>query len=291
VNYTLMLQLTETNNGQISGVVSWLELRKNGDVKSGHKAISGSVDGDQLVVKIESGLESFLFGTTVAGTVSGNTIKLQHLDGQGAMASDVFTRSSVATFEAQSNELKKKGTFIVNSNKLMNGTRELRDVVSRSEAWIANAQQHAQRLPNVKARYEQIETEMRSMVATERRTGDGVQRAQISVAVSQGDIAGGQVDIEVNQIWDLAIASEGASLSRYFGSWDGSCAEPPDLHQRASAKSIESWELGCKQAAAERNKLMTEFKRIMQQRAELKSLQAESEAHRKALVDEADRLQ
>jgi hypothetical protein len=179
VNYTLMLQLTETNNGQISGIVSWLELGKNGDVKSGRKEISGSADGDQLVIKIGSGLESFLFGTTVAGTISGNTIKLQNVDGHGAVASDVFTRSSVATFEAQSNELRKQGTFIINSRKLTDRAQELREFVSRSEAWIANAQLHAQRLPNVKARYEQIEARMRSMVAAERTTADSVQRPDL----------------------------------------------------------------------------------------------------------------
>jgi hypothetical protein len=286
-----MLQLTETNNGQISGIVSWLELGKNGDVKSGRKEISGSADGDQLVIKIGSGLESFLFGTTVAGTISGNTIKLQNVDGHGAVASDVFTRSSVATFEAQSNELRKQGTFIINSLKLTDRAQELREFVSRSEAWIANAQLHAQRLPNVKARYEQIEARMRSMVAAERTTADSVQRAQISVAVGQGDIAGGQVDIEINQIWDLAIENEGSNLSRDFGSWDGSCAEPTDLHQRASAKSIESWERACREAAVEREKFIPAFKRVMQQRSELKSLQVEAEEHRKALVTEADQLQ
>ena len=203
----------------------------------------------------------------------------------------VFSRATVATFEAHSNELKKHSTFIINSRKLTDRAQELRELVSRSEAWIANAQLHAQRLPNVKARYEGIEATMRSMVATERTTGDLVQRAQISVAVRQGDITGGQVDIEVNQVWDLEIENEGNNLSHSFGSWDGSCAEPTDLHQRASAKSIASWERACKEAAAERDKFIPSFKRVMQQRSELKSLQVEAEAHRKALVTEADQLQ
>ena len=82
-----MLQLTETNNGQISSVVSWLELEKSGEVKRGQKAVSGSADGNQITFKIGSGLESFIFGTTVAGTVTGNTIKLQNVDAHGSVAS------------------------------------------------------------------------------------------------------------------------------------------------------------------------------------------------------------
>src|SRR4051812_48369127 len=71
-SFTLMLQLTETNNGQLSGLVSWLELQNDGDVQSGQRSVSGSADGDQITLKIGSGLESFLFGTAIAGTVSGN---------------------------------------------------------------------------------------------------------------------------------------------------------------------------------------------------------------------------
>jgi hypothetical protein len=133
---------------------------------------------------------------------------------------------------------------------------------------------------------------MQSLVATERTTPNSVARSQISVTVNQADIAGEQVDIDVNQVWDINIGDTGTRLKDEFAKWDGKCGESTELQKRgASAESAEAWESTCKLTLSERKKFGPIFRRMMEQRAELKSFQVAAQAHRKAIVAEADRMQ
>ena len=133
---------------------------------------------------------------------------------------------------------------------------------------------------------------MQSLVATERTTPNSVSRSQISVMVGQGDIAGGQVDIDVDQLWDINIAEPGARLKTEFAKWDRKCGESAELQKRgATVQSAEAWANACKQALAEREKFNPVFRTVMQQRAELKSFQDAARTRRKALVGEADRIE
>ena len=160
----------------------------------------------------------------------------------------------------------------------MNGAQEFRETVQRAEEWIANAELHAQRIPAIKTRYREIEERMQSPVATERATNNPAARGQISVTV--------------NQLWDINIANYGAALNGDFVKWDGKCGEPGELQKRgATAQSAEAWMTACKLASAEREKFMPIFKRIMEQRNELKSFQVAAQARRKALVAESNRIE
>ena len=133
---------------------------------------------------------------------------------------------------------------------------------------------------------------MQSLIARERATLDSVTRSQISVEVNQGDIAGNQTDIQVDQIWDFTITDAGTDIQRTFGRWDGNCQRFEEFRKRgATAESIESWESACKQALLERAKFGPVFKRIMDQRAALKSFQVTAQGHRKALVEQATRIE
>jgi hypothetical protein len=126
----------------------------------------------------------------------------------------------------------------------------------------------------------------------ERRIADGVARSQISVKVDQGDVVGEQRDIQVNQVWDLAIGEPGMSLERTLSNWDGNCGTPEELRKRgASPESVDSWVTACKEAVDERAKFGPVFRRFMDQRRELKSYQAAAQAHRKSMVNEANRIQ
>jgi hypothetical protein len=123
-------------------------------------------------------------------------------------------------------------------------------------------------------------------------TLDYVARAQISVQVTQDDVAGDQTDIELEQIWDLTIRDEGANLQKAFTRWDGNCGASDELQRRgATAQSIGAWESACKQTLTERAKFESIFKRIMDQRAMLKSFEITAQAHRKALVEQATRTE
>jgi len=291
-SFAEMLQLTETDNGQVSGVLSWVELKSDGRVTSEQAPVTGMVDAEQITLSVRAGLLSFLVGTSVAGTVKGGAVQLQTVDSSGNVATHIFARGTAADFKSYADQLKVKGAGIVFSGKLMDGTRQFRDTVQNAEQWIANAELHAQRLPDVRTRYQEIEAKMQSLVATERVTSNAVERSQISVSVNQGDIAGEQVDIGVEQMWDINIGEPGKRIADDFARWDGKCSDATELQRRgASAQSAETWESACKQALAEREKFVPVFRKIMEQREELKSFQAAAQRRRKAIVAEANRMQ
>jgi hypothetical protein len=291
-DFAEMLQLAQTDNGQLSGVFTSVQLKPEGNITSDQTPVTGVIDADQLTLSVRSGLLQFLGAGSVAGTIRGNTIQLQTVDSKGNVAPSVFVRSTPDDFKAYADQLKSKGERIVLSRQLTERAQRLRQTVQSAEKWIGNAELHADRIPRVRAAYEKIENQMRSLVAQERSEPYGsVARTQISVMVSQGDIAGGQTDIEVNQIWDFGIEEPGTGLYQNFTDWDGNCGNPDQLRNRGAApQSIEAWESGCEQALAERETFMPIYKRIMEQRAQLKSFQSTAEAHRKALVDEANRI-
>lgn len=287
-----MLQLTETDNGQVSGVLSWVELKSDGRVTSEQAPVTGTVDAEQITLSIRAGLLSFLVGTSVAGMVTGGTVQLQTIDSSGNVATHVFARGTTAAFKTYADQLKTKGAGIVFNGKLMDGARQFHDTVQNAEQWIANAELHAQRLPGVRTRYQEIEAKMQSLVATERVTSNAVERSQISVSVNQGDIAGDQADIGVEQVWDINIGEPGKRIADNFARWDSKCGDAAELQRRgASAQSADAWESACKRALAEQAKFAPIFKKIMEQRAELKSFQAAAQTRRKAIVAEANRMQ
>ena len=173
------------------------------------------------------------------------------------------------------------------SRKLTDGAQQFRQTVQDAELWIGNAELHAQRIPAVTTRYQEIEAKMQSLVATERTTPNSVARSQISVTVNQGDITGEQVDIDVDQ-----VGESGSRIAANFAKWDGKCGDSAELQKRgASAQSGQAWESACKQALAEREKFAPIFKKIMEQRAELKSFQCAAQVRRKAILAEANRMQ
>ena len=287
-----MLRLTQTDNGQLSGVFTSVQLKPQGNITSDQTPVTGAIDADQLTLSVRSGLLQFLGAGTVAGTIRGNTIQLQTVDSKGNVATSVFVRSTPDDFKAYADQLKSKSERIVLSRQLTERAQRFRQTVQSAEEWIESAGLHADRIPGVKATYEKIENQMRSLVAQERSAPYGsVARTQISLMVGQGDIAGGQTDIEVNQVWDFEIEEPGTGLYRNFTNWDGKCGNADELRSRgASPQSIEAWESSCKQAIAEREKFVPTYKRIMEQRSQLKSFQSAAEARRKALVDQANRI-
>jgi hypothetical protein len=228
----------------------------------------------------------------LAGTIRGNTIQLQTVDSKGNVATSVFVCSTPDDFKAYADQLKSKGERIVLSRQLTERAQRFRQTVQSAEEWIGSAGLHADRIPRVKAAYDKIENQMRSLVAQERSAPYGsVARTQISVSVGQRDITGGQFDIQVNQTWDFEIEEPGTGLYRNFTNWDGECGNADELRSRGtSPQSIEAWEGSCRQALAEREKFIPIYKRIMEQRAQLKTFQSGAEARRKALVDEANRI-
>ena len=162
-----MLQLTQTTDGQLSGVLSHVELNQDGNVSSEQTPVNGTADSDQLTLKFPTVL-SFISGKSLSGTINESTIHLQIVDSNGNVSSEKFVRSTAAQFKAYADEMKSKGQGIVYNTKLLNLAQEYRETVANAENWIANAEAHAERIPNAKTDYEKIEKEMRSLVGRER---------------------------------------------------------------------------------------------------------------------------
>jgi hypothetical protein len=148
---------------------------------------------------------------------------------------------------------------------------------------------HAGRIPNAKADYGRLENQMRSLVERERRTFDSVARSQIAVAVTQADIAGEQFDIQIQQIWDIGIGESGTKLEKEFTDWDGHCGTDQELRkQGASTQTTETWDEACREVLAERAKFGSIYRRMSDERADLRSFQTTAQSHRKSLVNEAN---
>jgi hypothetical protein len=285
-----MLQLTESQNGQISGVLYTIDLSSDGSISTNNISItSGTIDGDQLTLHLS---ELAVFGENIGGTANGNTIRFQSTGKDGTVQEWDFRRGSLDEFKSYGDSLKAKGEAIILNSKLVKNTQVLHQTVSDAETWISNAELHAQRIPNAKDHFQRLENQMRSLVAREHATLDSVTRSQISVAVIQLNVNGTQTDLEVNQLWDLTIGNSGQILIKTFSDYPSNCYSSAELQRRGATLQIaEEWHSACEQALAERTKFEPEFTHIMEQRAELKSFQSAAEAKRQKFVDEASRIQ
>ena len=285
-NVVSMLQLTQTDGDHVTGALDEIELRADGRLHSSRSSITGGTfDGGQLTLAVQ-GLGN------LAGSMKWNTIQLQAVGSNGTALSWDFEHSSPERFKAYADELKASAEGVTFTANLLKGAQELRQTVRTADTWISNAERHAQRIPEVENYYRKLEDQMRSLVAREHATSNSVARGQLSVSVSQGDVAGTQADIQVNQTWDLTIGDAGRNLSRTFAGFPANCGASTELKRHgATPQSIATWQTACEQSIAERSKFGAVFQRIMQQRAELKSFQATAESRRRALVAEAKRTQ
>jgi hypothetical protein len=286
-DFAEMLQLTQTDNGQISGVFTSIELKEQGNIDSHQTTVSGAIDTGQLTLKFGS----FIFANTLAGTFNGNTIRFQITDSKGNVTSPVLVRSKAEEFKRYAENLKAQGKGIKLSQELLNRAGQFRATIDQVEKWIADAELHELRISRIKDSYDNIERQMQTLLARERQTVDSVTRAQISLDVGQGDLAGGQTDLQVEQIWDLSILSNGQSLYQSFAKWDERCGSEDFLRSGATTQAVQSWETACKRALAEKQKFVPIFKRINAQRTKIQAIQDAAQSHRKALVEEANRLE
>jgi hypothetical protein len=290
-NFAEMLQVTQTENGQITGVLNSAELKPAGNVNSEQAVVKGVVDSGQITINIRSGLLPFLGETNLSGTATGSRIQLQFINSNGNVAIDTFIRDTPSDFAAYVNQLKLQGARVILNKKLEDGAHRFQQTVQAAEEWIANARLHAQRIPKAEDRYQQIQGKMQNLLSKESETPDLVPRLQIANLVEQGDLAGEQLDLEIDNLWDANIANLGKEVENNFAKWDGNCGTSVELQKRgASARVTNEWETACKQTLEERDKFVPIYKRIMAQRAELKAFQVTSLARRKALVKEANQM-
>jgi hypothetical protein len=284
-----MLQLTQADNAQVTGVLSWIELNADGKLSSDQAPItSGTIDSGQLTLTLHSGL----LGKNVSGTVRWNTITLQAVGSNGEVLTWHFVRSSPEDFKKCADQLRGKAEGVMISARLVERARRLHQAIEEAESWMANAKLHAQQIPAVKNYYQKLEDQMRSLLVQERATRDSVARSQISVEINQLYVAGAQADVQGNQMWDQAIGERGRSLSGGFASLPPDCGTPKELQQRdVTPQVLRTWQSACQHAVSARAKFDPVFKRIRNQRDELRTFQIAAQSHRQVLVREAERIQ
>ncbi len=134
---------------------------------------------------------------------------------------------------------------------------------------------------------------MSKSIARERVTTNGVARSQISVAVTQDDVAGVQTDVQVDQVWDELLKS-GKNLAHALAEYLGGHCNSSDYELQirgALPDKIAAWRAGCSAVAADKAQFDLVFGRVIEVRQKLKVFEADAQKRRRALVDEANRLQ
>lgn len=289
-----MLQLTQAHNGQITGVLSSVEVDNKGNIHSESSSITnGSFDDGQLTLKLLPGI----FGTNISGTKKWNTIRFDTVGSNGDISSDEFHRDSPEEFQKLVGQLRFKAKGISMSLNILSGSQGLQQAVHNAEQWISNAEMHAQRISSGKEFYARIDNRMQSLIERERATSSSATRAQITAVISQGDALGGQMDAQENQLWDDSIGPTGAGIRQKLSTGLTLCKQGEKIGTKGlqtdgvSRKAIESWDTACRDADAEWTKYEPIYQHIMEQRADLKSFQVSEQSHRKALVDTAYHLE
>jgi hypothetical protein len=297
-NFVSSLSLTQAEGGQITGVLNVIQLSADGKIGSADTPVtSGTLDGKQLTLTLNPGLLGLhpgSLGKNIAGTIEGDTIRIQTVGSNGGILSEEFQRSSPAEFKTYADQLRLRAGGIILSNDLLERAQEMHRTIQNAEQWISNAELHAQRIPRAKEYYLKIEDKMKLLVARERITPSAVARTQISVMVIQGNVAGSQVDVQEDQTWDVPLEDSGKRLSQTLGIYSERCWEGAGgkfQKNGATPQAVANWESACHEALTEQAKFEPIYKRIMEQRADLKSFQAMARSRRQALVDEASRIQ
>jgi hypothetical protein len=273
LNDGAMLQLTQATGGQITGVVSVVELDSSGSVKADTSSImGGTLDGAQLTLTLHPGM----FGTNISGTRVGNTIRLQSVDRDGRISSSLFTRGSVSGFGTCTDRLQQKSAIIKMNSNLSSQIRQFSQTVHDAEAWIQNAQLHASRIPTADGHYSQIQDEMQKLVERERSTLDRGDRFQIS--------------LDVNQTWEWPIESQLKTITQQLADCATTCnlrdAEKPGTEPTIK----DQWESGCRNVLAVQANFQSIAQKVMEQRSELKAYQAKAKTLREATVTQAESL-
>jgi hypothetical protein len=282
-----MLQLTQATGGQITGVVSVVEIGILGNVKADTSSITGgTLDGAQLTLTLHPGM----FGTNISGTRVGNTIRLQSVDRDGNISSSIFTRSSVSEFGTCADRLQQKSAIIKMNSDISLQIQKFSQTAKDTEEWIQNAQLHASRIPTAEDHYNQIQDEMQKLVERERSTSDRVDRSQLSVDVNQKSIDGDQFDIEVNQTWEWPIEGQLKTITKLLADCATTCNQRDAENAGTEPTIKDQWESGCRNMQIEQSNFQSIAQKVMEQRSELKAYQANAKSLRETTVKQAEKL-
>ena len=280
-----MLQLTQGADGRITGVLSYVDLQPKGEIAAGQVPITdGTLDGNQLTLVFRGG---GLFGSSLGGTLSQNTLKLQVMLAEGAARNWVLVRGAAEQFVAYSDDIRTRAGAIRVGEELGKRAQAMRETVVAANAWITKAELHSGRIPNVEPYFSELEGQMRSRLARARATTDLVLRNQIVVEIQQRDIAGDQADIQIDQLWDNEMGRAGGELRSWFATYTSECASNG---REKLPGTPPAWESACRETVAAHAEFEPVWERIVERRAELRSIQTTAQGRRKSILKDSERI-
>jgi type II secretory pathway component PulJ len=205
--------------------------------------------------------------------------------------SAVLSKASADNFKTYADRIRAKANAIQLDAILTTVIGRVHETLANTKAWISYAQKQMERVPELQARYLAVENKMSGLVARERSTANEVDRSQISVAVSQGQVTADNWDLQVDSTWQQ-ILDEAATLDKNYSKIEPDCAFlENDLRIRgASQMVLGRWRGACQIFSPAKEEAVSSFRVIVQARAKLKTIQNDAHKRRQALVDEAGRL-
>jgi hypothetical protein len=224
----IWLQVVRTPDNHLTGQMAATALKPDGSMEQNSAPITGAVDGEDVTISGSRffGLESFTF----SGTLKGDKLTLT-----GAQSAPmVFTRSSLAEFQAANAELNARSQTIIKSNAAVqarlkifqaqsNFAMTIYELVGKMARFDSEADVHLGRFPDAEKGYEAITAKVGAYVARERQLAGNpnasVTRGQLSVAANQasnqteqmhnqGESLQSSLDSDVKPMADKAAALE-----------------------------------------------------------------------------------
>ena len=285
----IMLQLIQGSNGQVLGTASIVALKKNGKIDSSQKNISGIYDSGQITLSF--GGEFFgLFASRLAGTVEGDLITLQTLDDSGKSDSSVFSRSSAREFNDYANRLRVRGTGISTNAALVKNVEGAHAAIRESEIWKQNAQREIESLSAANDRYERIQSKMQILLQNAASV-DSFHRSNESFAMYDQYIAGSNLDIHLNSVWQQ-IWTDSIELSKYFGELRKNCSVPTLQLTSAGATEdlIRRTHIACEEVTNTQKQFEIRRKDFFDKISEEQQFQKEARIKRQALLGQIRKL-
>jgi len=286
-NDVAMLQITEADNGQLTGTFSDVAVKAGGRIESIQKPFTGVFDRPQITLTFGD-----LFGhQNVSGIVSLNAVELQIVNATGTVEAWRFERSSAAEFNEYAGVVRRSGNTVAANAALVRAAGGYSQAINAASSWMTSSNLHVSKIPAIEQNYRRIESQMESIIQRQRVTANGVDRSQLAVAVNQGDVAGSQFDIQVEQVWN-GIMRGGNSLFSVLSRDSADCRiSDADIRSKgASPETLAAWRASCNQVLSAKAKFDSGFKYIAERYGEVKQIEAEATRHRQALVSQANRL-
>ncbi len=190
-NGYLALQLVEAKDGSLVGRYRQVVVTENGAKADSDAPVSGSVQGDQVIGRIE---RSWIQGGVIAfsGTRTNSGIRLTGGDGlQGNLASST-ERDEQAMISELVSRARQGANASRTANALQEADRRARSGLAQIDTALKQAEEFQARgadtladLRKVPAHYEAVTARQEKMAASARTLHDGVARSQVSVAMTQ----------------------------------------------------------------------------------------------------------